>query len=183
MKKSLKVNLKFLVLMFFFAIPFITKADPIIILAKKLQEQYSKNISNKRYVTIVDFSKSIIEYRLYVIDMKKEKIILKSKVAHGIRSGLLFASKFSDVNGSKMSSLGAFISKGTYYGTWGYSMKLKGLEFQNKHAEERTIVFHSVKKMKTKWSSGCFSVPDEINKELINLIKDGTLIYATNQKF
>jgi len=182
MQKTYKTILKLLFVLFCFSVPIVSKADPIVILAKKMQVQYSKNITNKRYVTIVDFSKSIIEDRLYVVDMQTEKIIIKSKVAHGIGSGLIFASKFSDVNGSKMSSLGAFVSKGTYYGKWGYSMKLKGLELQNKHAEERTIVFHSVKKMKTKWSWGCFSVPDEINMELINVIKGGTLIYATNQK-
>ena len=106
---------------------------------------------------------------------------MKCRVAHGIGSGSTYAMKFSDVEGSKMSSIGAFISTDTYYGQWGYSLKLKGLDKQNQHAEERTIVFHSEKKMKTKWSWGCFSVPDEVNRKLIYLIKGGSLIYATTK--
>lgn len=71
-------------------------------------------------MTVVDFTKPISDERLFVIDVNKEPIILKCRVAHGIRSGSNYAVKFSDVEGSKMSSLGAFLSTDTYYGQWRY---------------------------------------------------------------
>jgi hypothetical protein len=32
--------------------------------------------------------------------------------------------------------------------------------------------------MKTKWSWGCFATPEEINIKLIDLIKNGCLVYV-----
>ena len=55
---------------------------------------------------------------------------------------------------------------------------MEGLDNTNSNAESRTIVFHSSKSMHTKWSEGCFSLPDEKSKQIINLIKEGCLVYA-----
>jgi hypothetical protein len=32
--------------------------------------------------------------------------------------------------------------------------------------------------MKTRWSWGCFATPEETNKKLIDLIKNGCLVYV-----
>jgi hypothetical protein len=62
---------------------------------------------------------------------------------------------------------------------WGYSLRLDGLESdKNSNALKRNIVVHSSKKMFSKFSWGCFSVPDNNANTLINLIKNGSLIYA-----
>lgn len=148
-----------------------------------IEKSKSYIVSNKNFITIIDFNKSINEERLYVVDMRKNKIILKSTVSHAFNSGrfntgFLYADNFSNTLNSNKSSIGAYITKGTYYGKFGYSLILKGLDKTNSNAEKRKIIFHSNKLMKTKWSWGCFATPDQININLINIIKNGTLVYA-----
>jgi len=145
-------------------------------IAKELQKKH--NPSNKNYVVFIDYSKPISEKRLYVIDMNTSKTILTTEVAHGINSGKEYATDFSNKDKSLKSSLGVYITQETYYGKFGYSLRVNGLEKTNSNARQRKIIFHSNKKMKTKWSFGCFSTNEKINKKLINLIKNGCLVYV-----
>ena len=145
-------------------------------IAKELQKQY--NPPNKNYVVFIDYSKPISEERLYVIDMNTSKTILTTKVAHGINSGKEYATDFSNVNKSLKSSLGVYVTQETYYGYFGYSLRVNGLNKTNSNARHRKIIFHSNKKMKTKWSYGCFSTDEKINEKLIDIIRNGCLVYV-----
>jgi hypothetical protein len=145
-------------------------------IAKELQKQY--NPPNKNYVVFIDYSKPISEERLYVIDMNTSETILTTKVAHGINSGKEYATDFSNVNKSLKSSLGVYVTQETYYGHFGYSLRVNGLDKTNSNARHRKIIFHSNKKMRTKWSFGCFSTDEKINKKLIDIIKNGCLVYV-----
>jgi hypothetical protein len=151
-------------------------AASIVDKAIAIQKKYK--VSNEKYVVMVDFSKSIDEERLYVVNTKTAKIELTSKVSHAWNSGSLYATSFSNKDGSLKTSLGAYLTENTYYGQFGYSLVLIGLDKTNSNAKKRKIIFHSTKKMKTKWSWGCFSLPDENNRKIIDLIKDGCLVYA-----
>jgi hypothetical protein len=144
--------------------------------AKNVQSKYHP--TNKRYVVLIDYSKSIDSERLYVVDVVKSSVILKSTVAHARRSGNDIPYVFSNEPNTKKSSLGAYITKGTYYGSYGYSLKIKGMDKTNSNAENRYIIFHSTKLMKTKWSWGCFATPDGVNRKLIDIIKGGCLVYV-----
>jgi len=129
------------------------------------------------YVIIIDYRKSILSERLYLLDMKNGNVILKTKVSHAFNSGSLYAKKFSNSTGSNTSSKGNFLTKGTKCGNYGYSMILKGLDIDiNDKAESRAIIFHPDTKMKTKWSWGCFATPEKINKQIIDLTKNGVLV-------
>jgi hypothetical protein len=144
--------------------------------AKKLQKKY--NPPNKNYVVFIDYSKSISEKRLYVIDMNTSEIILTTEVAHGINSGKEYATDFSNNENTLKSSLGVYITQETYYGQFGFSLRVNGLDSTNSNARHRKIIFHSNKKMHSKWSFGCFATPEEINSKLINLIKNGCLVFV-----
>lgn len=149
----------------------------IVQMASDLQLKYGAE--NKRYVVIIDYGKPIDEERLYVADMMSCKIILKSTVSHGVNSGKEYATRFSDIEGSLQSSLGAYITEKEYIGQYGKSLGLRGIEKGiNSNAKKRHIVFHSSKKMSTKWSWGCFATPEETNRILIGLIKEGCLVYV-----
>ena len=133
--------------------------------------------NNKNYVIIIDYRKSILSERLYLLDMKKNNVVLSSTVSHAFKSGGLYAKKFSNENGTNTSSKGNFLTAGTKYGKFGYSMVLKGLDKGiNDKAESRAIIFHPNTKMKTKWSYGCFATPEKINKRIIELTKNGVLV-------
>jgi hypothetical protein len=130
------------------------------------------------YVIVIDYRKSIVEKRLCLVDMKSGKNILESRVAHAFKSGVMFPTKFSNQLGSNTSSKGVFITgKTTISPKFGYAMLIDGLEKGvNNNARKREIIFHSDKNMQTKWSYGCFATPEEINKKLIDLTKNGCLV-------
>jgi len=145
-------------------------------MAKMVQSKY--NSPNKKYVVIIDYSKSIDTERLYVVDMEKSQVILKSKVSHAGRSGGDVPTDFSNEFNTKKSSLGTYLTKETYYGGFGYSLRLSGLDPTNSNAEDRAIIFHSNKLMKSKWSWGCFATDEITNRKIINLIKGGCLVHV-----
>jgi hypothetical protein len=168
--------MKLIVILFaFLSIGTHTNSD-IVDKAIAIQKQYK--VTNDKYVVMVDYSKSILEERLYVVNTKTAKIEMTSIVSHAWKSGTLYASNFSNVNKSKKSSLGAYLTEDTYYGRFGYSLRLKGLDKTNSLARKRLIVFHSSKKMSTKWSEGCFSLPEKNTRKIIDMIKGGCLVYA-----
>ena len=134
---------------------------------------------SSKYVLLVDFSKSIDSPRLWVWSFSKKSIILSSICAHGMGSGMSqYATSFSDLEGSKKSSLGVFKIAETYNGFYGKSIKLDGKSTTNKHARSRMIIIHSNKKMRTKWSWGCFSVPPLVMDKLNGMDLKGSWLIS-----
>lgn len=139
-------------------------------------------------LTIIDFSLPSTERRLWVIDPSAKEILLHTVVAHGRNSGGLTPTKFSNRHQSFKSSLGFYKTGETYYGKHGYSLKLDGLEPNfNDQARKRAIVIHGSIYAREQFamrtgslgrSLGCPAVPKEISRELIDIIKDGSLIFA-----
>lgn len=171
-----------LLLLFLCSFNFIVAQGDVEIVKKanEIQAKWGFKAKNKNVITLIDFSKSIEDARLYVIDLKNSKILLSSNVDHGSGSGTgLKPLSFSNSIGSNATSLGCYVTLETYKGMWGYSLKLNGLESnKNSNALKRNIVVHSSKRMYSKFSSGCFSVPDKNSNILIDLIKGGSLVYA-----
>ncbi|MGL5636938.1 MAG: murein L,D-transpeptidase catalytic domain family protein [Bacteroidales bacterium] len=149
----------------------------------------------KPILTLIDFSKPSSEERLFVIDLSKHEVLLKSYVSHGKNSGGNYAEKFSNKNGSYQSSLGFYTTAGTYIGANGYSLLLDGLEKGfNDNARQRAIVMHgadyanpnTIKSMgRLGRSLGCPALPRTISKKVIDIIKNGSVMYihANNQEY
>lgn len=146
----------------------------------------TRQISIKNnFAVIVDFSKPSDERRLYYINLSTGQVD-KHLVAHGKGSGVRLPSKFSNINGSKMSSLGLFITGDTYFGSHGESLNLHGLEKTNNKAAERDIVMHAAGYVSLDYAKeysrvgrswGCPAVAPGIIQKMINL-KNGTVIYS-----
>ena len=79
-------------------------------------------------LTIIDFSKSSKQKRLYVVDLKNQEMTINSVVSHGRNSGYEYARSFSNKPSSNKSSLGFYVTKEAYRGSNGYSLKLQGTE-------------------------------------------------------
>jgi len=151
-------------------------------------EGYNDITEKKRDIlTLIDFTKPSTEERFFVLDMKQKKLLFSSHVSHGRNSGENYATSFSNEMGSYKSSLGFFLTGGTYTGKNGYSLLLEGLESGiNDMARERAIVIHgaaytnpSIARYSGRLgrSLGCPALPPELNKPIIDTIKGGSLIY------
>ncbi len=148
-------------------------------------------LSNDSLITIVDFSKPSTQKRFFIIDTKNHKIIRKELVAHGKNTGALYAQNFSNQVSSLQSSLGAFITQKTYSGKHGYSLKIDGIDKGlNDKAMERAIVIHGADYVSEQYiekhgrlgrSFGCPALSYESNKQVIDLIKNGSLLFLYHQ--
>lgn len=138
-------------------------------------------------LTIVDFSLSSTQERMWVIDMKTQKVILKSLVSHGRNSGSEYATDFSNVNESYKSSLGFYLTGEEYNGKHGLSLRLDGMEYGiNNNARSRAVVVHGADYVSESFikntgrlgrSQGCPAVPYKVHKELIQTIKGKSCIF------
>lgn len=152
---------------------------------RNVKQKY--NHINDSIITIIDYTKPSTEERIFVIDVKHNKILSSSLVAHGKSTGILYAEHFSNTPSSHKSSLGFFITDKTYRGKHGYSLRIKGIEEGiNDNAMKRAIVFHGASYVSSDYiekygrigrSFGCPALPVDKNKEIIDLIKNNTCIF------
>ncbi len=139
-------------------------------------------------LTVIDYSLPSSEPRLWVLDARTREILFEERVAHGRNTGLDRATAFSNVVGSKQSSLGLFRTDETYVGRHGYSLRLSGLEpGWNDHARERAIVIHGAKYVSEQFldahdrlgrSWGCPAVRPAVSRPLIDRIKNGSALFV-----
>lgn len=139
-------------------------------------------------LTVIDYGLRSVEKRMWVFDLAECRLLFHELVAHGQNSGDDLARSFSNVEGSYMTSLGAFVTGSSYMGRNGYSMRLLGMEpGLNDRAEARAIVVHGAPYVREEFvrkvgrlgrSHGCPAVRSEIAKTLIDEVKDRTLLYA-----
>lgn len=141
----------------------------------------------KEVLTLIDFTKPSNEERLLVLDMAEGKLLFHSLVAHGRNSGDLYATRFSNHPESHQSSLGLYLTEGTYTGKNGYSLRLNGLEKGiNDNALARAIVIHGAayadpsvcrggRRLGRSW--GCPALPPALNRPIIDTIKGGSVLY------
>lgn len=147
-------------------------------------------------ITIVDFSQSSKNKRLYVIDLQNKTLLFNTFVAHGRNTGDEFARQFSNVSGSYQSSLGFYITREKAIGhSVGLSLILEGVERGfNDNAMKREIVIHGAeyatetfirKTGRLGRSFGCPSLPPGLIKQVADAIKEGSclFIYCQNKLY
>ena len=139
-------------------------------------------------LTVIDYSLPSTRPRLWVLDLASGKVLFRELVAHGRGSGDNYATRFSNLPDSHQSSLGLFLTGGTYTGGNGYSLKLRGLESGvNDLAESRYIVMHGAwyvspdharahGRLGRSW--GCPALPTESAGPVIDAIKDGSFLFV-----
>jgi len=148
-------------------------------------------LHNPNIVTIADYSQSSNKKRLYVIDLKNKKLLFNTYVAHGRNTGGEYANSFSNVEGSLKSSLGFYITEHPIMGSHtGYALMIAGIEKGiNDNASKRAIIIHAadyatenfIKKYgRLGRSLGCPALPPDMNKPIIETIKDGTCLFIYN---
>lgn len=111
-----------------------------------LADYLSANGFNGEYCFLVDMSIPSGKKRFFIYDVKNDRVLDSSLVSHG--SGSYFTGCddqliFSNLPGSNATSLGHYRIGANYYGTYGPSYKLTGLDSSNSNALKRAVVLHS----------------------------------------
>ncbi len=146
-------------------------------------------------LSVCDFSQASSEERMYVIDILNKKLLYRTYVAHGINSGKEYANSFSNRQNSYKSSLGFYITRQSYYGDNGLSLRIQGMDRGfNDMAGRRNIVIHGAPYVSTRilkkygvmgTTFGCPAIPDDMSAKIIPVIKKGTcfFIYYPSQRY
>ena len=140
-------------------------------------------------IGIADFNRPSRNPRFYIVDLRSG-MVTQHLCAHGRgsdpgHSGWL--EYFSNSFGSEATSNGAYLTGEAYFGKYGHSMRLTGLDYTNSNADARAIVVHSAwyaeprvveQYGKLGRSEGCFALPGISHAEAMTRLGSGRLLYA-----
>jgi hypothetical protein len=149
---------------------------------------FKGELNKQNIISVIDFSKPSTEKRFYTIDLKRQKVLYHTYVAHGKNTGENMANDFSNRPHSNQSSLGFYLTGETYVGSKGYSLRLDGQDPSfNDNMRKRAVVMHAADYVSEYWvkrygrlgrSQGCPALPNELSRDVINTIKGKTVIFA-----
>jgi hypothetical protein len=101
-----------------------------------------KGYSDK-YCFLIDMSLPGGRNRFFVYDLEERSVAYAGLVAHGsCNERFLSRGRFSNLSGSGCSSLGRYKVGAFYYGSYGESFRLHGLDQSNSNAYSRGVVIH-----------------------------------------
>jgi hypothetical protein len=139
-------------------------------------------------LTVIDYSRPSTARRFWVLDLRAKQLLYEELVAHGQGSGGNVATAFSNQPDSHQSSLGLFVTRGTYVGKNGYSLRMEGLDLGfNDKALARAIVMHGAPYVSDEFAAatgrlgrswGCPALRAGIAREVIDRVKGGSLVFA-----
>ena len=164
--------------------------DPrIVTRARAAFDRHRSHLVRTETVGIVDFTHASREPRFFLLDTNTGRVT-RHLVSHGRGSDPAhtgFLHHFSNRFGSEASSDGSYVTGDYYYGKYGRSMRVRGLDPSNSNAEARAIVVH------TAWyaepgvveetgrlgrSEGCFALPHSSLQEVLARLGPGHFLYA-----
>jgi hypothetical protein len=170
--------------------PLIPQIDPRLRAKALLALAANRNrVPNADVIGIADFNRPSRDPRFYILDLRSG-MVTQHLCAHGrgsdpAHSGWL--ELFSNSLGSEATSNGAYLTGEAYFGKYGHSMRLTGLDYSNNNAEMRAIVVHSAwyaeprvveEYGKLGRSEGCFALPGISHAEAMTRLGSGRLLYA-----
>jgi hypothetical protein len=145
-------------------------------------------LDSLRHLAVIDYSLPSTQPRLWVFDVEHGRLMFQELVAHGRNTGDARSERFSNSEGSHMSSIGLFKTLQPYYGSNGYSLRLSGLDPGfNDNALSRAIVMHGAPYVSTAIAErlgrlgrswGCPAVRPEVARMVIDTLKGGALLFA-----
>lgn len=140
-------------------------------------------------IGISDFGRASRDPRFYLL-YPASGMVTAYQVTHGRgsdphHSGYL--NYFSNVHGSNATSKGSYVTGDVYYGKYGRSLRLRGLDHSNYNAEQRAIVVHAAAYAepeivdrfgKLGRSEGCFALSLLSLQYVLQQLGPGRLLYA-----
>jgi len=172
------------------AMPYQPRIAPgLLARARAALDQKRRFLRDTDIMAIADYSQSSREQRFYLVNIASG-LVTSYHVAHGrgsdpAHSGYL--NYFSNEPGSLASSAGAYVTGDVYYGKYGRSLRLRGLDFSNSNAEWRAIVVHAARYAepdmldqfgKLGRSEGCFTLSQLSLQYVLQQLGPGRLLYS-----
>lgn len=161
------------------------------VLARALEARHrvvANGLAIRPILTVIDYTLPSRQPRLWVLDLTRTRVLAHELVAHGRATGDDLARRFSNRPGSLQSSLGTFLTGAVYHGRHGPTLRLRGLDAGlNDRAAERGIVIHgawyvssavATKLGRLGRSEGCPALSQAAASRIIQLIRDGSVLYA-----
>lgn len=143
---------------------------------------------NGERLAVIDYSKPSTQKRMWVFDLRSDRLLYAEHVAHGQGTGENYARAFSNREGSHQTSLGLFRTAETYMGGNGYSLRMDGLDPGfNDQARARAIVMHGAAYVNPSAaqqngrlgrSHGCPAVRAQVAREIIDTLKGGQFVFS-----
>ncbi|HEY7005786.1 MAG TPA: murein L,D-transpeptidase catalytic domain family protein [Sphingomicrobium sp.] len=140
-------------------------------------------------IGIADFSKPSSEQRFHVVDLQngtvESHLVCHGRGSDPSHSG--FLERFSNDFGSYATSNGTYVTDDYYYGKYGLSLRVRGLDWTNNNAEPRAIVIHHAWYAEPEMisqhgmlgrSEGCFAMPQASQDKVMRRLAGGRMIYA-----
>lgn len=176
------------------ALPTVIEPNPaydrrVLEIAAREVERAGATLWRRDIVGIADFARPSTLPRLHFANLENGTI-RSFYVSHGRGSDREhdgWLKNFSNVMGSEATSRGAYLTCEWYYGKYGTSIRLQGLDPDNSMALDRAIVMHPAKYADPSFisrfgrlgrSEGCFAMaPDQFNEALWHL-SGGRLLFA-----
>lgn len=174
-------------------IPAATPADAhsarLLAVAQRELDRLGTAIPHRDRVALVDYSKSSSEPRLFLVTLDTGEV-RAFRVTHGKGSDPAHSGRvqsFSSREGSEATSRGAYRTAELYTGQHGRSMRLDGLDDDNRSARSRAIVVHaaayaepSVVRSQGRMgrSQGCFALSSADLVPVLDFLGQGRLLFA-----
>ncbi|MFN3388728.1 MAG: murein L,D-transpeptidase catalytic domain family protein, partial [Allosphingosinicella sp.] len=157
--------------------------------ARAAFDSHRDRLRHTDVVGITDFARGSGKQRFFLLDTQTGRVS-KHFVSHGrgsdpAHSG--FLARFSNAYGSNATSDGSYLTGEYYYGKYGRSMRLDGLDRSNSNARGRAIVVHSAwyaepevidTHGKLGRSEGCFAFSNASLQEVLARLGPGRFLYA-----
>lgn len=146
-------------------------------------------IAYRDVIGICDFRRASRDARFYLVELNSG-MTTSYHCSHGrgsdpTHSGYL--ERFSNEIGSEATSRGSFVTGEVYYGKYGRSLRLTGLDPDNYNADARAIVVHSARYAeddqiarfgKLGRSEGCFALSQISLQYVLLKLGPGRLLYS-----
>ena len=144
---------------------------------------------NAHILAIADMTQPSTAKRLYIIDLEKKELVLRTWVAHGQGSGELKCTSFSNREGSHATSKGLYrVGVEIVSPKHGAALMLHGLDRGvNCQAESREVIMHGADYVSAAFiaqhgrlgrSWGCPAVSRAEMPRMIELLANGGLLYV-----
>lgn len=140
-------------------------------------------------LAIADMTQPSSAKRLYLIDLDKKELVMRTWVAHGQGSGELMCTSFSNREGSHATSKGLYrVGAEIVSPKHGAALMLHGLDRGlNCQAQSREVIMHGADYVSADFiaqhgrlgrSWGCPAVPRTDMPRMIDLLADGGYLYV-----